>query len=113
MVKDRLCGLRGFETRVVDIEPVPVRNIELAKLLGPASNVSRVDLFHHSPTLSRGFSPSKLGRRTFEPNRNEKRLSFFGEPFDLAKWTDLVKGHYIRKNETIVGVTEFANECQN
>src|SRR5437763_12735525 len=105
MGKDDLFGLRGFETRVVDIEPVPVRNIELAKLLCPAANVSRVDLFHHSPTLRRRFSPSKLSRRTLEPDRNEKRLSFLGEPFDLAKWTDLVKGHYIRKNETIVGMT--------
>jgi hypothetical protein len=101
MGQDDLCGLRGFETRVVDVEPVRVRDIKLAKLLGPAANVRRIDLFHHAPPLGRRLSLPKLGRRTLEPYRNEKRLSLFGEPLDLTKSSDLVKTHYVGKNDRV------------
>ena len=71
MVEDQFCGLRGPEFGVVDIKPVPMRDIEFSKFLRPAGDVRRVDLLHHPPTLRRILSLPEFSPRTFEPDRNK------------------------------------------
>jgi hypothetical protein len=113
VVEDEVGGLSGFEVGVVDYESVRVRDVQLAELLGPISDIRELDLLPHFSALGRGLSLFQLLCAAFQPDRNEERFSAFGEALDLAKGTQLVVTHYVGKNIALVRVAEIANKSEH